>query len=424
MRHIARAIFLVTLALAAQAQAPAPVSKTDSCITCHSALEGEFGRPAQLFEGDIHKKYGFSCANCHGGDAASNEMDTAMSPRRGFVGRIQRTKIPEMCARCHSDSALIHQFKPQQRVDQLAQYRTSVHGKRLTVGDDRVATCIDCHSVHDIREVTDALAPVHPLKVPETCARCHANAQHMKDYNIPTDQFERYRGSVHWDALSKRGDLSTPNCATCHGNHGAAPPGVASVANVCGTCHVVFQNLFDQSPHKSAFEAMNLPACVQCHSNHGIMHPKPEMLGVDSEAVCVKCHVNGDPGYIAATAMKRDIDELRTALASSEQILQRAESSGMEVSEGRIQLTVANEEWVRARVQVHSFEPGAVHAAVKAGLEAARKGYQTGVAALTERDVRRKGLAVSLIAIGLVIAGLWLTARYLDSPNAQSPNRS
>ncbi|MCL4486680.1 MAG: cytochrome c3 family protein [Chloroflexi bacterium] len=424
MRQMVISAFLLALAPAALAQTPHSEPKKDSCVTCHSALEGEFGRPAQLFEADIHKKHGFSCASCHGGDPASDEMETAMDPRRGFVGKIPPTKVPEMCARCHSDAALIHQFKPQQRVDQLAQYKTSIHGKRLATGDVRVATCIDCHSVHDIREVNDALAPVHPLKVPGTCARCHADPEHMKGYKIPTDQFERYRGSVHWDALSKRGDLSAPNCATCHGNHGATPPGVASVGNVCGTCHVVFQNLFDQSPHKSAFEAMNLAACVECHSNHGIVPPKPEMLGVASGAVCVRCHASGDPGYVAAAAMKRDIDQLRAAMTSSEKMLKQAESSGMEVSEGRLQLTAANEEWIKARVQVHDFRPEAVNAAVKTGLEAAHKGYQTGLAALKERDVRRKGLAVSLISIALVIAGLWLSARYLDSRNQESAGKA
>ena len=50
-----------------------------------------------------------------------------------------------------------------------------------------------------------------------------------------------------------RGDLSAPTCTTCHGNHGATPPGFASVANVCSTCHVFQAQLFDSSPHKEAF---------------------------------------------------------------------------------------------------------------------------------------------------------------------------
>ena len=62
----------------------------------------------------------------------------------------------------------------------------------------------------------------------------------MAPYGIPTNQFEEYRSSVHWEALAKRGDLSAPSCASCHGNHGAKPPQVESVSAVCGTCHVAW----------------------------------------------------------------------------------------------------------------------------------------------------------------------------------------
>jgi hypothetical protein len=85
--------------------------------------------------------------------------------------------------------------------------------------------------VHDIREVKDPRAPIHPLRLPETCARCHGDAKHMAPYKLNTDQFAEYRSSVHWEALAKRGDLSAL-FASCHGNHGATPPQVSSVSAV------------------------------------------------------------------------------------------------------------------------------------------------------------------------------------------------
>ncbi len=142
----------------------------------------------------------------------------------------------------------MHRYAPQQRVDQYAQYQTSVHGKRIASGDTAAAVCMDCHGVHGILEVKSPLSPVYPLQLPETCARCHADPQHMAKYKIPTNQYSDYRKSVHWEAVEKRGDLSAPTCASCHGNHGAAPPGVNSVAAVCGTCHVMMEELYDKSP--------------------------------------------------------------------------------------------------------------------------------------------------------------------------------
>ena len=394
----------------------------NSCQECHAALDGALAKPAQLIDRDIHKKNGLSCVDCHGGDPATEDPVKSISRLRGFVGKISRRDVPARCGRCHSDANLIHRFKPQQRVDQLAQYQTSVHGKRLAAGDLRVANCVDCHSVHDIREVRDAESPVHPLRLPETCARCHADTAHMKGYRIPTDQFEKYRKSVHWEALAKRGDLSAPSCATCHGNHGAAPPGVASVAHVCGSCHVVFENLFAGSPHKKAFDDMGLAGCVVCHSNHEVNKPTLAMLGVDSSAVCVNCHSPGDKGFAAAQRMRSRIDELAAVLARSDEILKRAENSGMEVSEARIELASGNENLIKAKVELHSFDPAVVDASVAKGLTVAQSVHQAGEKALSDRDYRRRGLALSLVTIAITMAGLWLAVREVDRRrNRSSP---
>lgn len=183
---------------------------------------------------------------------------------------------------------------------------------------------------------------------------------------------------------------------------------------VCGTCHVVFQNLFDQSPHRPAFEGMGLAACVVCHSNHEVLRPSPEMLGVDSAAVCLRCHTNGDPGYVVAANMRQEIGRLRSALATAETVLKQAETSGMEVSEGKLQLVAAHEEWIKARVEVHAFRLDAVKSPVSRGLDMAQKGRQIGLDALRERNVRRLGLAASLVAMAIALAGLWMAVRYIE----------
>lgn len=401
----------VLLALPALLLAQSP---KNSCIECHAALDGAQAKPAQLFDRDIHKKAGLSCQDCHGGDPSTDDMQASMNRARGFLGKIDRRAIPARCGRCHSDATIIHKFKPQQRVDQLAQYQTSVHAKRLASGDLRAATCIDCHSVHDIREARDAESPVHPLRLPETCARCHADAAHMKGYPIPTDQFDKYRRSVHWEALAQRGDLSAPSCATCHGSHGAAPPGVASVSHVCGTCHVVFENLFVKSPHKKAFDDAGLGACVVCHSNHEVAKPTLALVGVESGAVCVNCHSSGDKGFAAAGRMRSRLEELTASLRRADEMLQRAERSGMEVSEARLELATGNEGLIKAKVDLHGFDPAVVDAAVSKGLTTAQAVHQAGERALGERDYRRRGLALSLVTIAVTMAGLWLAVRAVE----------
>jgi len=306
----------------------AGVAGKDSCVECHSA-------PADAFVGDVHARHGFSCTDCHGGDRNVDDPEAAMSRAKGFKGAIARTAVPALCAHCHSDANLMHRYKPQQRVDQLALYSTSTHGKRLAGGDTNVANCVDCHSVHNIREVRDPQSPVHPLNLPGTCARCHADAAHMAQYKIDTKQFEEYRSSVHWEALAKRGDLSAPSCATCHGNHGATPPQVSSVAEICGTCHVLFAELYNKSPHQPVFAAMGAAGCTVCHGNHGIRAPSDEMLA-GAKSICAQCHDGTSAGGVASAEMGNLLGKLGAALNQSDAVLNRARNSGMEVSEAML----------------------------------------------------------------------------------------
>jgi predicted CXXCH cytochrome family protein len=236
----------------------------------------------------------------------------------------------------------------------------------------------------------------------------------MKDYKIPTDQVAHYQKSVHAQMLAQ-GDISAPTCTTCHSNHGATPPGVSSVANVCGTCHVFFAQLFEKSPHQAAFAKMGLPGCVQCHSNHEIVKPSDEWVGVGANSVCVTCHASGDPGYRSAQAMAQDLARLNLAIVRADTILDTAERAGMEVSSAKLELTNAHEALVKARVNVHTFHEEQVRTLSIQGLEIATRSNQVGVAALHELNIRRKGLGISLITILVAIAGLYLKIRQIES---------
>lgn len=414
MKNAAAALLLITCTLGA---AGADLPK-NSCVECHTLLEDpRLLKPAQLFEGDIHHQAGLTCVDCHGGNSSDESM-AAMSPAKGFRGAPKKTAIPDFCARCHSDAAYMHPFNPKMRVDQLSEYLTSVHGKRLKAGDTKVAACVDCHGVHNILAVSDTRAPVYAANVAATCGRCHSDPAYMQQYKIPTDQVAHYRNSVHAQALDQ-GDTSAPTCTTCHGNHGATPPGVTSVANVCGTCHVFFAQLYAQSPHQQAFAQMGLPGCVQCHSNHEIVKPSDSWVGTGPKSVCITCHSAGDAGFKSAQGIGLDLARLNLALARADSILDTAERAGMEVSNAKIELTSAHDALIKARVNVHTFRDSEVQKVTAPGLEIAEKSNQAGIAALQELNFRRKGLGISLITILVAITGLYLKIRhYEDSDGA------
>ncbi len=325
---------VVILAAPAMAAAPARTS----CITCHadaSLFEGAAARVVAAFRSDVHAEVGLSCQDCHGGnpDPALAEDPSAMDPAfapNPYRGAPARRDIPAFCGRCHSDPAYMKRFRPDMRVDQEREYATSHHGQALARGDLKVATCVDCHQVHGILRVGDPRSPVHPKRVAETCRSCHADAKHMAGYKLadgrplPIDQYALWRQSVHAKALLEREDLSAPTCNDCHGNHGATPPGVGSVAFVCGQCHGREADLFRASPKQQGFQSHNdllataeggscaacheppepqaavttvhgFTECTTCHTNHAVVRPTVAMLSGLPEIPCAFCHEGSGP---------------------------------------------------------------------------------------------------------------------------------
>ena len=387
----------------------------NSCLDCHAALPDSLGVTQEKFSQDIHAQKGLTCVSCHGGDPTGDDGDKAMSSKAGWKGKIERKQIPQLCGSCHSDPVYMRQFNPSLRTDQLGQYYTSVHGKRLAAGDTKVAVCTDCHGVHDLRAPSDPRSTVNPVNVAETCAHCHADANYMHGYSIPTDQFAKYTSSVHHQALAVRGDLSAPTCPTCHGNHGAAPPGVDKVQNVCSNCHAFQDQMYEKSSHKKAFQKASLPGCVVCHGNHGITYPADAMLGTGPDSVCMRCHTRGDECDQARAGLQANLTRLAQAIQSADQVLGLAERSGMEVSEARMEQDQARDSLTKARVAIHSFRTDLVDQDIQAGLKIAAKNLEAGKVAMVEHSRRRAGLLVSLMAIGMVLTGLRMYIKKIES---------
>jgi predicted CXXCH cytochrome family protein len=360
---------------------------------------------ATAFGEDVHNAAGLTCAACHG------DGGTAVPPPA-------RTAIAPLCARCHSDAEYMRKFAPQVRVDQFQQYQTSTHGMRMAEGDGRVATCTDCHGAHGVKRVSDSRSPVSPLNVTATCARCHGDTARMTPFGRTTDPPADWQASVHASALLTRGDASAPTCATCHGSHGAVPPGVTSVANVCAQCHQREAELFRASPKKAIFDALGQAECLTCHGNHRVEKPDDRWVGIEQGAVCAICHDQSSAGTQVLLGIRTQLDALAGAIAAADATLTQAERAGMLVDEGRAALREAREHQVTGHVLVHAFAEAPFAERSDAGLAAARRAEGAGAAALQELETRRRGLAVAtlliltfLVALGLKIRSLPLSDR-------------
>ena len=399
------------------------LEQQNSCFRCHRVIdERRFSDPVREYVRDVHFEEGLGCVVCHGGDSTVLDRRRAKDRTKGYIGTPNRQDIPQLCGRCHSDARFMKRYNPSLRIDQAAEYATSVHGQRLfELGDDHVATCTSCHTAHSIRPPSDPSSSVHPLRVAETCGNCHADTTYMSGYDIPQDQLSEYRTSVHWKAMDEDGDLSAPTCNDCHGNHGAAPPEVEWIGSVCGQCHVVQQDLFESSSHPASFIQLGKPGCVGCHDNHGIHETSDEMLGTGSRSVCIECHEPDDPEGEAAAGMRAMIEQLKVQRARSDSMLERAEDAGLEVSQARFELEDATNAIVLARASTHSASVDSVRARVEEGLAITSKAWERGEGAFRDLRVRRIGLAVSSLIILVLIAGIVLKIRDFEGKRGSAP---
>jgi hypothetical protein len=401
-----------------------------ACANCHAdpGKMKAFGSSLptnqwELLKASVHARLSINgkeqiaqCITCHGAHGIVAVKDPA-SP-------VHPLNVVKTCATCHSNATFMRDYNPALPVDQIEKYRTSVHGVRNAKGDPKAAACASCHGSHGIRGAKDVKSAVYATNLPATCSHCHSDPAYMKEYGIPTDQFEKYSRSVHGAALLAKHDVSAPACNDCHGNHGAAPPGVASVSKVCGTCHALNADLFSASPHKKAFDDRKLPECETCHGNHEIVAATDKLLGVAPDAVCSRCHHEKSGGFEVAASMRRMIDSLDMSQKNAAFLIDEAEQRGMEVSEAKFKLREARQARLQSRTMVHSVDEQRFRGVVEKGLVAAAVVAGDGRQAIDEYYFRRWGLGVATLIITIVGVSLYLLIKRIErrQERAQKPS--
>lgn len=426
VRRAARiACLFLTLAAARELAAPAAATAqqrpTDrACVACHQGLDDErLAAPALRFPEDIHAEAGFGCLDCHG-DTHGGGRDR----NTGFLSAPTRRNIPALCGRCHSDAVFMRGYDPSLRVDQVAEYWTSVHGRLLREENaPDVATCVDCHPAHEIRPPSDPSSSVYPTNVAATCGHCHGDPEVMAGRDIPTNQPEQYLGSVHGKLMEEEGDLSAPTCNDCHGNHGAAPPGVSSVRNVCGQCHAMMDRMFGESGHAERFTRGGRAGCATCHGHHAIVPASDTLLVARTRDVCSTCHDEQDPDGRAFLRMKALLDSLQAEAARGRSLLLEAENAGMEVSQALFELDDVGNALTKARTAIHTLHVDSVRGETRAGFDVADRAIQRGNEALAEHRFRRVGLGFSAGIILILVLGLALKIRQIEARNAGARSR-
>jgi len=163
-----------------------------------------------------HDSKAAQCVSCHSvhGIRSAKSRNSTVNPQR----------VPETCGKCHADPEYMKGYLTAAGAplptDQLAKFKTSVHGQALLVkGDLGAPSCTGCHGSH-------AAQPPEVAAVSQVCRRCHAQNGILFD------------GSRHKKVFEEHG---WPECGQCHGHHDIQRPTVSLIGNtddtLCGKCH-------------------------------------------------------------------------------------------------------------------------------------------------------------------------------------------
>ena len=216
---------------------------TVDCVTCHEKLAEDdtvaskkrnsiFGGPPPKKVVTYTKEYKVSA---HGDQGLKNNAKCATCHTAHYVfpsddkrAKTHRLNSPDVCGSCHEKA--------------LKEYRQSMHGaalKRPWKGDS--ATCTDCHSSHQINDITKLSA--HHV-ITEGCGNCHE--AELAGY------MESPHGQLAWHGGNK-----APKCVDCHDSHTithanneASPVNQKNLVKTCQKCHeMANENFVKYHPH-------------------------------------------------------------------------------------------------------------------------------------------------------------------------------
>jgi len=387
-------------------------SEVNTCLECH--IENDI-MPMDFHEDDVHQHAEISCAGCHGGDPLEEDMDESMSVENGYIGIPELADIPAFCGKCHSKIEYMRVFQPRIQTDQVDQYYTSTHGMKLKGGDKKVAQCSSCHTSHGILPAKDTRSSVHAFNIPQTCNQCHGDAELMASTGHGTSQLDDYAGSVHGKALIEKGDTGSPACNDCHGNHGAAPPGVESVNHICGSCHLNNMEYFKTSIMGKSSESAEYHTCEQCHGNHAIYKPGDEFLNVHESSLCLECHSEDDEGYVAAETMYMQITQADSLYQEAQLHLHDIQIKGMNDVDIQYKLKDAKQNLIQLRTMVHTFDPIQITEKAGEGKQLSQTAITLAGLEISEFNQRRLGFGISTLVFVLLAFALYMKIKQIDN---------
>jgi len=138
-----------------------------TCGACHKDIAREYGNSIHGKAVALGIQDSPTCTDCH-------DEHLIEDPRAADARQNPEHRARELCGDCHTNPAMTSKYGVTAGV--VESYLDSYHGWAVSRGSDLVATCTDCHNVHEIRSPLDPASTVHDANVTATCGKCHPGA--------------------------------------------------------------------------------------------------------------------------------------------------------------------------------------------------------------------------------------------------------
>lgn len=249
----------------------AKVIRRVQCSTCHEA-DG--------FKSSIHANI-TGCTPCHG----THDVRPVKDPK----SQASPTSVSATCGQCHSEAFRL--------------FSDSAHKGALASASSSAPNCVGCHGAHNVLPESNPQSPVYQPNEAKLCLKCHLeNPQIREQVGYSAAFIAGYGRSAHALALAS-GNHNAATCSDCHGSHDLKAAGnpdswvnKRNIAKTCSPCHQEISKVYGESIHGTAVLKGNLdsPTCTNCHGEHEIFSPDdPRAMvapGNVSRQVCAACH--------------------------------------------------------------------------------------------------------------------------------------
>lgn len=352
-----------------------------SCVDCHSDLQNK-----ELPHGE--KLSRVACGTCHADEEKMHASSLhgqavargdALAPRckdchgnhdiipvKDARSAVAPGRIPYVCGRCHQEGTPVQRQREIHESNIIENYSESMHGAALLQkGLVVAATCVSCHTAHQILPHTDARSSIARRNIASTCTKCHAQIESVHRKVIKGEMWEKEQhvlpacvdchqphkirkvfydqGMANAECLrcherkevrsSKDGrslyvdpaELShsmhaKQTCSQCHS--GVSPSRLRPCETItqrvnCSACHAEVVQQYQQSTHGQLFAKNdpNAPTCLECHGTHSV-HGKKDPASVtfptNVPVLCARCHRQGQKAAVRYAGSEKEIIERYT----------------------------------------------------------------------------------------------------------------